>query len=91
MIEYGYINEYGYLTSKIVEDTVERYSNEKGAVASRTATVEMQTVDLLKNGWKPLLPIDASRLKCEDGYCIRIIPYDAGDAIDYKYEKIFDT
>ena len=90
-MQYGYINEHGYLTSKIVKDITEKFINENGELKERTITVEMQIRDLSQNGWKPVIPMDESKRECEEGYYVRVIPYDAGDYIDYNYVKKFDT
>lgn len=89
-MEYGYINEYGYLTSKIIEDIVERYIDENGELKERIITAEIQVENLSKNGWKPVISMDESKRDCEEGYYVRVTPYDAGDNIDYNYEKKFD-
>ncbi len=90
MIEYGYINKGGYLVSKYIEEYTEQY-REKGEVRQRTVSVETQAASLSAAGWKPVDPVDAERLKCEEGYIVRITPYDAGDRISYNYETVFDA
>lgn len=35
--------------------------------------------------------IDTSKIKTDDGYIIRVTPFDNGDSISYKYEKVIDT
>lgn len=89
-IEYGYINDGGYLVSKYIEDRTERYQ-EQGEIKQRKVSIETQTAVLSAAGWKPVDPLDEERLKCEDGYVVRVTPYDAGDRISYRYDTVFDT
>lgn len=90
MIEYGYINGGGYLVSREIEEYNEKYQ-EAGEEKERTITVEMQVERLSQAGWKPVDTLDENRLQCQEGYVVRIIPYDAGDRISYNYETVFDT
>lgn len=89
-MEYGYINDGGYLVSKNIEEYTERYQ-EKGEIKQRTVSVETQAAALSSVGWKPVDLLDEERLKCEDGYFVRVTPYDAGERISYRYERVFDT
>lgn len=89
-MEYGYINDGGYLVSKNIEEYTERYQ-EKGEIKQRTVSVETQADALSATGWKPVDLLDEERLKCEDGYFVRVTPYDAGERISYRYETVFDT
>lgn len=89
MKEYGYINEGGYLHSRIIEEQQERYFDGK-TVKTRTITEEEQISVLVEAGWKPVEPIDNSKLQTDDGYIITVMPYDAGDSIKFKYERVFD-
>lgn len=89
MKEYGYINEGGYLHSRIIEEYQERYLEGK-TIKTRTITEEEQISVLSEAGWKPVDAIDDSKLKTDDGYIIRLVPYDAGDCIKFKYERVFD-
>jgi len=91
MTEYGYINDAGYLVSRNIEEQQERYRDTDGKIKSRTITVEEQIKKLSANGWKPVERLDESRLQCEDGYVVRIMPYDAGNRIAYHYKPVFDT
>lgn len=86
----GYINEYGSLITKKVQDIIQKYRDDEGNIKERTISVEEQEIELLKNGWKPVDCVDESLLQCDVGYHIKAIPYDAGDHIAYKYEKRFD-
>lgn len=91
MFEYGYINENGCLVSKFIEEQVEQYRDDDGNIQRRTITVEMQIPLYLEKGWKPVDPIDEEKLKCKEGYFVRIIPYDEGTKISYRYDMVFDT
>lgn len=86
MIEYGYINEGGYLVSKILEDYTERRLNAEGEPEDVVITIAMQVVELVKQGWKPVDLVDDSKLipSVEFG-SVRIQPYDNGDHISYRY------
>lgn len=41
----------------------------------------------LSSEWKPVDQIDEQKLQCEEGYIVKIVPYDAGDHISFRYEK----
>ena len=89
MIEYGYINENGYLVSKILEERVERYrDDEDGEIKERIISIEEQVSAL--TGWKPVDLVDNTKLQCPENYSVRIVPYDAGDKISYRYEQKFN-
>lgn len=90
MDEYGYINDGGYLVSKTIAEYKEQY-REAGEDKERTITVAMQIERLSEAGWKPVDALDESHLQCQEGYVVRIIPYDAGNRISYNYETVFDT
>lgn len=90
MKEYGYINEGGYLRSMTVEDYAEQYLDSNGQVKTRIVTAQEQIVKLANAGWKPVETIEAERLKADDGYVVRIVPFDAGDCIKFRYEVIPD-
>ncbi|KAA3731183.1 hypothetical protein [Bacteroides salyersiae] len=90
MTEYGYINEDGYLVSKMLEEYVERYrDDEDGEIKERVISIEDQVSTL--TGWKPVDLVDDTQLECPDNYSVRIIPYDAGNKIGYRYEKNFNV
>lgn len=89
MEEYGYI-ENGYLRSKFLEPIAEIIKDESGNPITRIITIQQQ-IEMLGEQWKPVDTIDESKRFCEDGYIIRLIPFDAGDHISYEYKKIFDT
>lgn len=86
MTEYGYINENGYLVSKMLEDRTERRLNEKGEPEDIVITIAMQIEELVKLGWKPVDLVDDTQLtpSVEFG-SVRIQPYDNGDRISYHY------
>lgn len=88
-MEYGYINDGGYLVSKNIEEYTERYQ-EKGEIKQRTISVETQAAALSAAGWKPVEPLDEERLRCAEDYIVRVMPYDAGERISYRYETVFD-
>lgn len=88
MIEYGYINENGYLVSRILEERVERYRDEDGEIKERIISIEEQVSALI--GWKPVDLVDNTKLQCPENYSVRIVPYDAGDKISYRYEQKFN-
>lgn len=90
MVEYGYINNGGYLVSKQMSDKVESYRDEEtGEIIRKTISVNEQ-LSFLDESWKPVDNLDENKTVCESGYFIRIIPYDAGERISFKYEKVFD-
>ena len=89
MTEYGYINEDGYLVSKMLEEYIERYYDDDGEIKERVISIEDQ-VSML-TGWKPVDLVDDTKLQCPENYSVRIIPYDAGDKISYRYEQKFNA
>lgn len=89
-MEYGYINDGGYLVSKNIEEYTERYQ-ERGEIKQRMVSVETQAAVLSAAGWKPVDPLDEERLKCAEDYIVRVTPFDAGERISYQYETVFDT
>ena len=64
--------EYGYI--------------EYGYLRSRRIESEA-VVASLSQEWKPVDKIDEQKLQCEEGYIVKIVPYDAGDHISFRYEK----
>lgn len=88
MEEYGYINEDGYLVSKILEPHEIMYKDEDGNLKSKTVTIAEQLAEM-GDKWKPVELVDDEKMDSGDPYyTIQIIPYDAGDRISYKYEKV---
>lgn len=91
MVEYGYINERGCLTSRMLEQQIERYQDKcSGEVKERIITIEKQARELELQGWKIVDMIDESKMVTDEYYSIYLTPYDDGDRIIYKYEKVFD-
>lgn len=92
MVKYGKIED-GVLRSREVEAYPERYQvTEKGVtqVKERIVTVEAQTAELEKDGWKPLDEIDESKMNCENGFAIRVAAVEYEDHIGYEYEKVIN-
>lgn len=90
MVEYGYINENGCLTSKFLEEYTEKYRDEEsGEIKERVVSIEEQVDSLI--GWKPVDLIDETQFECAQYYSVSFSPYDAGDRIGYIYNTIFDT
>jgi cell division protein FtsB len=90
MEEYGYM-ENGILRSKIIEQDAQKYKDANGKICTKIITIQAQ-IDALDDKYKPVDPIDDSKVKdVDDGYIIRLEPYDAGDHIAYNYVKVFDT
>ena len=89
-MEYGYINENGYLRTQMLEERKEMYRDNEGNLKSRIITIEEQAKALSESGWKPVDEIDCAKLQTDEGYIIRVIPYDAGGCISFRYEKVED-
>lgn len=88
IIEYGYIED-GYLRTKVIETQIERYIKD-GECKERVITVDEQ-INSLDPKWKPVDHINESLHKTDrEYYTIRIIPYDAGDRISFKYVEVPD-
>jgi len=91
MIEYGYINEEGRFTSKLLKEYTEQYFDEKNKLYTRTITVNQQIEELIAKGWKPVDQIDETQIQnCEENYRVRVFPYDVGNRIAYSYKKVVD-
>lgn len=90
MVEYGHITKEGYLHSKILEVFTEKYKDENGETKERIVSIEEQAAQLALQGWKPVDSVDESKMIAEEGYIIKISPYDAGEKISYRYIKAFD-
>ncbi len=89
MVEYGYMED-GYLHAVQLSERNDVQKKEDGTIVSRVISVDEQ-VKNLDQKFKPIDRIDESKLQCEEGYFVRVIPYDAGDRIAYKYETVFDA
>jgi hypothetical protein len=91
IMQYGYIDEMGCLVSREITDDVLYYNNEAGEPQQRAITADEVTALLSADGWKPVMEIDESKAVSNDkSYYIKILPYDAGDRIDFRYERRFD-
>lgn len=91
MVEYGYINERGCLTSKMLEQRRERYKDDcTGEIKERIITIEMQARELELQGWKPVDLIDETQLQADEFYSVEMLPCDTGERISYTYNKIPD-
>lgn len=91
MVEYGYIDENGYLTSKMLEEYTERFRDDDGEIQERVISVEEQMKALSSLGWKPVELVDETKLDCPIYYSVRIEPYDDGDKIRYRYNQRFNA
>ena len=90
MAIYGYM-ENGFLRARSLEPYMERYTDENGKQQQRVVSVAEQA-EKLSAEWKPVDDIDESKTISEDeDYTIRLVPYDAGSRISYKYEKVVNT
>ncbi len=90
MVEYGRI-ENGYLVSKILEEYTEKYRDGDGEIRERCISVEEQVNTFSGLGWKPVDPVDDSKLNCDENYSVHLEPYDAGDKISYQYVQRFNV
>lgn len=90
MQEYGYINDGGYLRSRVIEEYKEQYLDGT-TLKTRVVTEQEQIESLIENGWKPVDAIDQSKLSTDDGYIIRIEPYDDGARIKFRYVRVYDV
>lgn len=58
----------------------------------RARDVEQGQAQNLSSEWKPVDEIDESKTISEDeDYTIRLVPYDNGNRISFKYEKVVNT
>lgn len=89
MAEYGYINEGGYLRSRNIESYQEQYLDGK-EMKTRIVSEQEQIENLIAAGWKPVENLDNEQLKTDEDYIVRVTPYDDGDCIRFKYEKVRD-
>lgn len=86
---YGYI-ENGALIAEDFNEIQREYIDSNGKRSFRTESIEDQ---IKERGdlWKHVDDIDEERAnKIENGYCTRIVPYDAGDHISFSYQLIPD-
>lgn len=90
MAIYGYIED-GYLRAKEIKPIVRQSYNENGDVVTHTVTVDEQIAELSQE-WKPVDEIDESKtISADVDYAIRLVPYDAGTHIAYRYEKVVNV
>jgi len=88
---YGHFNEKGLLEVEEILDKIEYIPNEDGTVSGQTVTIEEQIIQYKQSGWKPVEELDLTVLEnCEEFEKIKDIPFDAGDKISFKYEKVID-
>ena len=91
MEEYGYINNDGYLVSKFLEPLEIKYEDENGNIKTKLLSIPERLKEM-GDMWKPVDRIDDKMVESDDPYyTIQIIPYDAGDRISYRYEKVPDN
>ena len=89
-MRYRHIGD-GYLRAREIEPYAEMYATDNGSVSQRTISIEEQ-VQSLSSEWKPVDDIDESKTISDDEhYTIRIVPYDNGNRISFKYEKVVNT
>ena len=89
-MEYGYINESGYLRTRELQEQRRQY-RDGNEIKTRIITIEEQAEELSLKGWKPVDLLDNERMKAPEGYIVRIIPYDAGERISFRYEQERDV
>lgn len=90
MVHYGFIED-GFLRVKEIEPIVHRYRDEdSGEIKQKTISIDEQIAALPPN-YKPVDPIDESKQETsKEDYTVRIIPYDAGDRISFRYVEVPD-
>lgn len=58
----------------------------------RARDVEQGQAQNLSSEWKPVDEIDESKtISYDEDYTIRLVPYDNGNRISFKYEKVVNT
>ena len=90
MVHYGFIED-GFLRVKEIEPIVHRYRDEdSGEIKQKTISIDEQ-IAALPPHYKPVDPIDESKHETsKEDYTVRIIPYDAGDRISFRYVEVPD-
>ena len=90
MVHYGFIED-GFLRVKEIEPIVHRYRDEdSGEIKQKTISIDEQ-IAALPPHYKPVDPIDESKQETsKEDYTVRIIPYDAGDRISFRYVEVPD-
>lgn len=86
---YGYM-ENGILFTKKIEPLINKRRVADGIIETITISEDEQIANL-SSEWKRVDDIDPSKTKTEDGYVIRVSPFDNGDCISFRYEKVKDT
>ena len=84
MQEYGYINEDGFLRTVELREEKENY-RDGDEIKTRIVSIEEQAERYAAQGYKPVDLLDNEQMKAPEGYVIRIVPYDAGDRISFRY------
>jgi hypothetical protein len=74
MIEYGYINENGYLVSRIMDDA----TTEQIAELQQAGWKPVDLVD------------ESKLVSADEFHAVKIEPYDAGKRIKYRYPVVFN-
>lgn len=85
---FGYI-ENGILFTKEIEPIITKRKIADGKIETITISEEEQ-IAKLSSEWKKVEDIDSSKIKTDEDYIIRVTPFDNGDKISYKYEKVVD-
>ena len=90
MVHYGFIED-GFLRVKEIEPIVHRYRDEdSGEIKQKTISIDEQ-IAALPPHYKPVDTIDESKQETsKEDYTVRIIPYDAGDRISFRYVEVPD-
>lgn len=90
MVHYGFIED-GFLRVKEIEPIVHRYRDEdSGEIKQKTISIDEQ-IAALPPHYKPVDSIDESKQETsKEDYTVRIIPYDAGDRISFRYVEVPD-
>lgn len=86
---FGYI-ENGILFTKEIEPIVTKRKIADDIIETITISEEEQIANL-SSEWKKVDEIDKSKIKTDDGYVIRVTPFDNGESISFKYDKVIDT
>ena len=79
---FGYI-ENGILFTKEIEPIITKRKIADDIIETITISEEEQIANL-PSEWKKVDDIDTSKIKTDDGYIIRVTPFDNGDSISYK-------
>lgn len=89
-MEYGRIDENGYLRVEDVEPYTYKKTDETGNDVEVVVSIEEQLMQL-GGEWKQLDEIDSEELtKGDDTHSVAVTPYDAGERISFRYDVVFD-